>query len=381
MIAIVALVLMRAFEDRSRPSDSTDATVSSRSQSPQSRLHEPIASDAQTPSESRPASENEEATPRPSYEPSGTELESRRGLQWLQQIRDPAGGWIDPSTTGIVLLSFLAYGNTDKIGNYRDLIRGVSASFCYDQDSDGSLMGRSGSGVLRDHAIAGLALAECYGATGDASLRQCAEKAVVFALRSRTRGGGWGKTVHDPSVDIETTTWMTMFLVSASTCHLGVTQADFKDGVIAALDKLTNPDTGRVMLPVSPSGSCTEEAATAMGLYVRVLLWPAREVPDSPLIDRAADATLADVPDRDVRDLARIYFGSLAMLRLGRERWLSWEPTLSGMLHVAPNEEAGGGGSWSAPDDPSLRSTVWSTALHLLFRSFYHGLVGHVSRR
>ena len=227
--------------------------------------------------------------------------------------------------------------------------------------------------------------------TGGRWLEEPAQRAVQFALESRTPGGAWGLLPpDDEEIDIETTAWMSLLLKSAAMSELDVDRTAFPE-ILSALDRVTNPSTGRVQPTRRTSAPLTEYAATAIGFTVRVLLGTTAEGRRSetstdwllahPLAAKGADWLLARAPTADTADLAYVDFGSIGMISLGGDRFRAWLPALSAIVARPSVADGPDEGTWDPPGGGGEVERIWTTAYHLRFCAFYDGPVGHASMR
>lgn len=292
------------------------------------------------------------------------------GLRWLNDHQSEDGSWHDPATTGVALLAFLGAGETHQSGSFRETVKKGMAYLQAVQGADGLLVPRDAPHALRDHAVAACALLDAYGMTGSKSLKQPAERAVSFAMKSRTPSSGWSA---DGVLDVETTGWMSALVASARLSQLEVDVAVLDDAV-RAIDQVTDPATGRVS---STDGRLSDEAATAIGMLVRHF---AGHTPDTdPVIRRGADLLVAKLPaweDGRLVDPAAWYFGTIALSGVDIAHWKPWAESMVAVIdHVALTDDRGGlRGSWDPPGaSPSAADRVWSTAFVLfgLERAFY----------
>jgi hypothetical protein len=287
-----------------------------------------------------------------------------RGLWWLAKHQAADGGWGDPGTTGVALLTFLGAGETyERPNQYAAFVRRALDRLRAVQTDEGRLVGADAPHALRDHAVAALALVDTYGMTGALALKEPAQRAVAFAVGSRTPGSAWGR---DGVIDLETTVWMSMLVKAAKESGLDVDLGVLND-VIRAVDQLTDPETGRV---TAPGGSLSDEAATAIGVFLRLLA--GRRPRDDAMIWRGADVLAAAVAKRNAAhtlDEAAWFFGTRATWQLLGKDWRLWYPARRADVDAKQLDEDRGDdcGSWDPPaaaTSPSDR--VWSTSLSLL---------------
>lgn len=379
---VVGVKLLLPADDVDEAPDAQPVGATSESPAPRAvrsvprRTAEP-EDDAPPPAPSLPAAQ----APTPDYEGlrsalHGPSEETKStiilGLRWFRDRQEEDGGWRDPATTGFVLLTYLGAGETHQAGSNRELVKKGLQRLRDGQGEDGCLVPPNAAHRLRDHAIAALALLEAYGQTASRTLKDPAQRAVAFALASRAPGGAWNLPAPDDAhIDVESTAWMAMVLKAAAMSELEVEKSALTD-VAAALDAITDPATGRISAR-SPT-TISDDAATAIGAFVR--LWAGRTSESDALTATSIDALLARLPAADTTDLPYVYFGSLAMLTVGGERFLRWLPSLNAVAQRPSRDADPDRGSWDPPAGAPEDARLWTTAYHVRMGEFYYGRVG-----
>lgn len=301
----------------------------------------------------------------------------------------------DMGVTGLALLAFLGAGHTNRSeGPFRKVV-GDGLRWLKDmQDDEGCIGQRLGGHWLYGHAIATIALLEAYRLTGSALYRQPAQDALDFAAAARNPGAGWRYGFRPGESDSSLTGWMALALVcgrrigeeeavAGKPPSLVVYDAPLKDA-IAWLDGMTDPKSGRVGYQDRGSGSARPadlvnkfpqertEALTALSVLVRLLVGA---TPASSDTVRKGVDLVGRLPPRWNSDDGSIdmdywLVGSLAMRRLGGERWKAWRE--AGRAAFLPSQRTDGTpcsvkGSWD-PIDPwgEDGGRVYSTAMMAL---------------
>ncbi|MCC6271499.1 MAG: hypothetical protein IT190_09490, partial [Microbacteriaceae bacterium] len=146
----------------------------------------------------------------------------------------------------------------------------------------------------------------------------------------------------------------------------------------------------RLRVPDRSPVPISDDAATAIGVLVR--LWCGRTIRDDPVISTAADTLLANPPAPDTTDLQHVYFGSLAMLNVGGDRFRAWLPALTAFVETPCRDEGPLRGSWDPPgggggdddgDDGVAGDAerIRATSIHVLLGCSFYGPVGHALMR
>jgi hypothetical protein len=173
----------------------------------------------------------------------GVDAAVAAGLDWLRRHASQGGGWdcdafagrcvggtcggpgsrlFDPGVTGLAALAFLGAGRTHGDGPDADLLRGALKSLRDAQDREGCVGARTSDRFMYCHAAATMALAEAYWLTGDAALREPAQRAVSFVHAAQNPYLGWRYGVRDGDNDTSVTVWCTLALRTADFARLDV---------------------------------------------------------------------------------------------------------------------------------------------------------------
>ena len=293
-------------------------------------------------------------------------------LDSLRASQQEDGGWGDPATTGAVLIAFSSCGETEKAGGFQ---RTVSRGLKYLEASQlpsGSLVSESGETALRDHAVAGLALAQSQSIEPSAQREDCVARALGFAKRVRTDGGGWPARAGEAVASIEASAWMTRFCESAASVldEAAALHADDFAMLWAAIEPLADTDTWQVRDTGSAS-ACDVGELGAMMLYVRAVC--ARAQGTERLAEVAANSRLQGVLGEDGASPLSRYFLAEAMFVLRGPRFADWVATMAEATQRPPDGTRALERQGSTPS----RAHVWETALHVQLCSNFFGRVAH----
>ncbi len=349
-------------------------------------------------------------------------------LRWLAAHQSPNGGWeaagfnrwcdgkpvsdptrmpdglgkalYDPGVTGLALCAFLGAGYTNR--GKHPFAKVVSRGLRYlknIQDPEGCFGPRSTQQYIYSHATAALAMVEAYGMTGSPIWKGSAQRALDFIALSRNPYFVWRYGVKPGDNDTSVTGWMMMALKSAALINQDAIKRGRKaplvldtsafDGVRAWLDKVTDPDSGRVGYVQRGTGSARpqelvdrfpsekSEAMTAVGVLARIF---AGEDPNKSAIIQKGAALCANLPptwnasDGSI-DMYYWYYGTLAMFQVDGKPWKTWRAAMDKAIVQSQRKDTDWclyKGSWD-PIGPWGHDggRVYSTALMAMCMAVY----------
>jgi hypothetical protein len=280
-------------------------------------------------------------------------------LDWLAAHQDEGGFWdcdgfmsrdkvapvcdgagnalYDPGVTGLALLPFLGSGETHKHGRYKGTVRSGLAYLKQIQDPEGCFGPRVSTHFTYNTAIATLAMCEAYALTASPLYKANAQLGIDFLHACRNPYLAWRYGVRPGDNDTSVSSWMTMALKSAKAGGLRVDQETF-DGMKAWLDKVTEPEYGRVGYTARGTGparlkdvmdlfpSDRSESLTAAGILCRVLC--GEDPAKSEMIAKGVVLCRKQLPEWNEQagsiDMVYWYFGTLAMFQVGGDAWTEW---------------------------------------------------------
>jgi hypothetical protein len=281
--------------------------------------------------------------------------------QWCDGKPNPASSrpdgvgkpMYDPGVTGLALLAFLGAGHEPRSDSrHRDAVgRGLEYLKAV-QDPEGCIGPRTTQHYAYNHAIGSLAMVEAYAVTESAILEESAQKALDFIALARNPYLAWRYGVRPGDNDTSVTGWMTLSLLAAKRVNEAALRAGrpapFQidetafDGARTWIDKMTDPDTGRVGYIQQGGGPARSqelvdrfppeksEAMTAVGVFLRLLLGESAST--SPLVRSGAELIQRLPPRWDPSsgaiDMYYWYYGTLATFQVGGEAWAKWNAAL-----------------------------------------------------
>jgi biopolymer transport protein ExbD len=344
-----------------------------------------------------------------------------KALRWLAAHQSPDGGWsaegfgawcdgkeasgtrpegpgkalYDTGVTGLALCAFLGAGYTNR-GSH-EFAKVVSKGLRYlknVQDAEGCFGPRTSQRYSYNHAIATLAMVEAYGMTESSIFKGPAAKGLDFVAIMRNPDSAWRYGVKPGDSDTSVTGWMMMALKSAALVNadsvkqgkpppLAIDVEGFT-GVRAWIDKVTDPDYGRVGYIQRGTGPArsTEmidrfptdksESMTAVGILARVYL--GEDPKQSDMIRKGVRLCLDLLPSWNTTDgsidMYYWYYATLALHQVGGDAWKKWnEAAVPAFLagQRTDTDPCAYQGSWD-PVDPwgPDGGRVYSTALMAL---------------
>ncbi len=312
------------------------------------------------------------------------------GLTWLSAHQTPDGSWrpadlfwcrskklekgkeppgkgknlYETGVTGMAVSAYLGAGYTHRgkhpfAKNVRDAIGWLVKH----QDKEGCFGPRSTQQYIYNHAFATMALVEAYALTGDAKLREPAQKAIDFSAIARNPFMAWRYGIKPGDNDTSVTGCMGVPLYIALRLNragqragmlepLGLDDTVF-DGIRNWIDRVVDPDYGRAGYVTRGTGPARpiehidsfpgekSEACTAIAVLMRLLLpgWDGtREMKKQSLemVDKGTQLML-DLPPlwqpgQGTIDLYYWYYGTMVMRQLGGKAWKTWDDALATAL-------------------------------------------------
>ncbi|MFH1422995.1 MAG: hypothetical protein ABIH42_09830 [Planctomycetota bacterium] len=338
----------------------------------------------------------------------GTESAVTAGLGWPYFHQDKDGHWdqdgfskncdpkkgaicgrpvntiynqFDVGVTGLMLLAYLGHGHTHRVGEFKKNVRTGLDWLSAQQDSSGCFAGdRSTQGWIFNHAIATWAICEAYAVSRDPRLKDKAQKAVDYIVRTQNRrNGGWGLEPGSHTSNTAVTSVMVLALKSAITGKLNVPYYVFTDALVW-FDSVTDQRTGRVGytntgddLPYLRGVNdyfVSQPTLTAMATISRIFCGQSR---NHPMIQKGVDIMMRNLPNNQNADFLYYYFGTYAMFQYGGDEWARWNEAMR--QAVVTTQRVGGcaDGSWDPVDRWGvILGRVYSTAINCLTLEVYY---------
>ena len=344
-----------------------------------------------------------------------------RAIDWLVAHQSPNGGWEaagfgmwcngksrDPETaskmpdgagkalydvgvTGLAAQALLAAGHTpgDETDEGSSLQRALRYLLNV-QDSEGCFGPRSTQQYVYNHACAAVAVVEAYRRTKDEGYKAAAQRALDFTALSRNPYFGWRYGIKPGDNDTSVTTWMLAVIKHAKVVNREAVEAgrpapltvdeSAYDGAKAWLQKVTDPDYGKVGYLTRGSGSARpqelmdrfpserSEAMTSAGVLMRY--WMGERMETHGVIRKSVDLILRTLPvwneGSGQIDMYAWLLGTKALSKVGGKPWKQWRNAACHALLGAQQKgkACDAGGSWNpvGPWGPD-GGRVYATAL------------------
>jgi hypothetical protein len=276
-----------------------------------------------------------------------TDRAAKRGMEFLatQQHEDGSfgsGGFArDVAVSGLAGMAFMAGGSTAGRGPY-----GAQVERCIDyilentQESGFINVAGSGShGPMYGHGFATLFLAEAYGMTRRADVRDKLSKAVKLIEHTQNADGGWRYQPVRRDADISVTICQVMALRAARNAGLFVSH-DTIDRCVAYVKRSQNADGGFMYMIQGGQSAFPRSAAGVVALY-------SAGIYEGPEIEKGLKYLMESIPrggvfNRESHYFYGHYYAVQAMWHAGGDYWSRWYPAVRDELIARQRDD----GSW-----------------------------------
>ena len=337
--------------------------------------------------------------------PPQTEDTVEMGLAFLARQQSPEGHWglrvvgdedvtlvSDTAATALSLLAFQGAGYNHREHRYaRVLNAGLNYLLKY-QQADGNLFRpideeSNRTVALYSHGLATLALCEAYGMTQDPTLKEPAQRALDYIVKSQHPDRGGWRYVPNRESDLSVTGWMMMALKSGAYAGLNVSDGTFQK-IVGWLDK-SQASTQEPHLyrynPLAPDtdeqrhGRAPSKTMTSVGLLMRLYSGWRR---DNANMVRGAEYLAKNPPrigthDDPQRDTYYWYYATQVMFHMGGNYWKQWNDRLHPLLVDSQIRQGPMAGSWDprqpVPDRWAPHAgRLYVTTMNLLSLEIYY---------
>ena len=264
----------------------------------------------------------------------GQTIAVSKGLSWLanQQARDGSYGGLSHygphvGITGLAALAFMSDGNTPGRGPYGSAVEGCLQFVLNHASESGLLAAETSHGPMYGHGFATLFLAEVYGMTHSADVRETLRKAVRLIVNTQNDEGGWRYQPVRNDADISVTVCQIMALRAARNVGIHVDR-NVIDRAVEYVKASQNPDGGfRYML--GSGGSAFARSAAGVSALQYAGIYGGEE------IARGLQYVRRFIPPQE-QTVGHYFYGhyyaAQAMYLGGDAYWGSWWPAVRNEL-------------------------------------------------
>ncbi|NIL96934.1 MAG: prenyltransferase [Planctomycetales bacterium] len=264
----------------------------------------------------------------------GTERAIDRGLKFLAQRQQEDGSFgargysRNVGVCALCGLAFMAGGSTPGRGPYgAEVRRGLKLILENTQPSGFiNIPETSSHGPMYGHGFATLFLAQAYGMSQQAELREKLVKAVKLIVNTQNREGGWRYHPQPRDADVSVTVCQIMALRAARNAGFHVPNETI-DRCVQYVKQSQNPDGGfRYMLQGGPPSAFPRSAAGLVALY-------SAGIYEGPEITRGIKYLMnfrprAQRSRRESHYFYAHYYAVQAMWQAGGAFWDQWYPAI-----------------------------------------------------
>src|SRR5262245_52026633 len=273
-----------------------------------------------------------------------------KGLDFLakRQLNDGSFGSAGYSQSVAVCalsgMAFLSSGSTPGRGKFGGNVS-RAVDFILDHTDESGFISVAGSathGHMYGHGFATMFLAEAYGMSMRADIREKLGKAVDLIVNTQNSEGGWRYQPVRREADISVTICQVMALRAARNAGLRVPK-DTVDRCIDYVKRSQNADGGFMYMIQGGPSDFPRSAAGVVALY-------SAGIYEGPEIDKGLNYVLQFMPRGDDFNKQNHYFyghyyAIQAMWHAGGDRWTRWYPAIRDALVKRQSDD----GSWMDP--------------------------------
>ena len=304
-----------------------------------------------------------------------TEAGVVRGLAWLAKQQKEDGHWeFDGSdkdqiaATSLALLPFLGagipLGKEVIFKEYPPVVEKGIVWLCRQQTKNGDF---KGTDRMISHAMATIALIECYGLTQDPKLKPYAMSALDFIVKNQSKDGSWGQKVGATG-ETMVVTWQISALRAARTRELKVEQGTFDKAKDFLISVSTESESRyRPSAKEEPTAQ-----STAAGLLCRVIMGMGSR---NPSLANGIKFLKETLPTEAKWDIEYYFFATEVFYTFGGPTWEEqWHPHIKWLLIKLQSREGDATGSWKKDKGKfgELCGTLGTTSLAALTLEVYY---------
>ncbi|MCX7703417.1 MAG: terpene cyclase/mutase family protein [Planctomycetota bacterium] len=273
-------------------------------------------------------------------------------LKYLAKVQREDGSWRckptdatdDKATTAFALLAFLADGNSEVVGQYRETVKKAVKYLLSQQKPDGSF----GGARLYTEGLVTLAITEAFAMGGTEETYTAAQKGINYIVKCQKPEGGWMYSMNDyGSGDVSVTGMMFQPLMQGQCAYLDFDSRALERGR-KFIDRLTF-DNGWVRYREHDDRH--SPAMVAIGNLVR--LYAGVPLEDANI--QAGLKLLRENMESAKRNMYFMYYGTMLAFLAGGELWKDWSKMMVTHLRETQVKEGENRGCWE-PKGSGLES-------------------------
>jgi hypothetical protein len=269
-------------------------------------------------------------------------------LKWLAKVQDKNGQWHckeshctdDKEATAFALLAFLADGNSEVVGEYKEVVQKAVKWLLAQQQPNGGFGGIR----LYSEGLVTLALVEAFAMGGTEETYMAAQKAINYLVKCQKPEGGWLYSGEENGIgDTSVTGMMFQPLMQGQRAYLDF-DAKALDRGRKFVDMMTF-DEGWINYR-RPGDVGVHKAAhialVPIGNLVRVY---AGATFDDPQVKAGLKITV-DNMNLAKQSMYFMYYGTMLTFLAGGESWTKWAEMMKTHLKATQVKEGDNVGCW-----------------------------------
>jgi len=263
-----------------------------------------------------------------------TEAAVKKALKYLAESQNADGSWgdsrysSDVGIVGLCALAFMAAGHQPDRGPHGGVLRRATDYLAKHSQRSGLIHNPNASAgpPMYGHGFATLALAELYGMTRRADLRDKLENAVALILRTQNSEGGWRYQPRVADADISVVVCQVMALRAAANAGIRVPKETTSRAVEYVKRCQNNADGGYSYMPANRGSN---QARTGAGVLCLIVMGER----NAEECKRGLEYLMGKQPgSRDGHMFYAFYYCTQATYQAGGKYWTYWYPKVADYL-------------------------------------------------
>ena len=283
----------------------------------------------------------------------------KKGLAWLAKNAGEEGninayGGDNTGITALAGLAFLADGNMPGQGQYGREVDRILDYVLKNSQETGLITSQAYGSPMYGHGFATLFLAECYGQTQRADVKEKLQLAVRLIVQTQNKEGGWRYRPEPNDADISVTICEIMALRAARNAGIKVPKKTI-DLAIDYVKKSQEPDGGFAYM-LNSRGSMFPRSAAGVACLFYAGIYEGKE------IDNGVKYLMKRLPGNgensgEYHYFYGNYYATQAMFMAGGKAWQAYWPAIRAELAKRQQSD----GSWTGEAGP-----VYATSMSLI---------------